>query len=216
MTMRIIEGAPAAEPLLLPEVKEHLRLDGTSEDTKVGALLETARTIIERTFDLSLIDRAITIYLHDWVSGSPRVGGCKSNIGQNTIPGHSVSGGRLLKLSRRPISQINTIHYVGGDGQQQLWPASAYMLEPGLEPALHLVGGASWPTVKRGPGAIEIDATAGFGPNWNAVPSDIRQALMLLTTFLYMHRGDQAATAVDALRASGAAALLSPYQRKRL
>ena len=40
-------AGPAMEPVLLAEMKAHLRLDGTAEDDLLGALIAAARVAVE-------------------------------------------------------------------------------------------------------------------------------------------------------------------------
>jgi len=44
---RILLEGPAVEPVLLAEVKAHLRLDGNDEDDLIGALIAAARVAVE-------------------------------------------------------------------------------------------------------------------------------------------------------------------------
>ncbi|MFU8765990.1 MAG: head-tail connector protein, partial [Haliea sp.] len=60
-------------------------------------------------------------------------------------------------------------------------------------------------------GAAEITFDAGFGPDWADVPADLAQAVFLLATRFYEHRGG-----TEAEITPDVAALIAPYRSIRL
>jgi hypothetical protein len=57
--------------------------------------------------------------------------------------------------------------------------------------------------------AIKVTYTAGYGPTADDVPGEIKQAILMVASFLYEHRG--ACDVMDAIGRSGAAEMLQPY-----
>ncbi|WP_262694479.1 head-tail connector protein [Kordiimonas aquimaris] len=192
--MRIEEvSLKATTAILLAEVKEHLRIDGTAEDGQLNAFIATAERMIEATTGLALISRQFDVYL----SELPR-----QNNGQLVLP-------------VRPLQAVNSIHLKDNTGADMLWPISQYIVQTGLTPYVCLAPHMRWPAMTAQIDGIRINITAGFGADWNAVPADIHQALLLLITTLYFNRGDSNQIH-DVMKSSGIMALLSPYKRVRL
>ncbi|MCJ9428689.1 head-tail connector protein [Kordiimonas marina] len=203
---------PTAEPLLLAEVKDHLRLDGSVEDAALGALISAARDMVERHLGLALTDRQVAVYLDAWpgetADGSP----WWSGVRDGAIPALSTAC-HFVRLPVRPVSAIADVTILAADGTGSIWDASNYYLKPGHQPGLYRKQGAAWPAPGQVADGIRITVTAGFGPSWNDVPAAIRQALLMLVAHLYSHRGDDQG---EALGASGAAQILLPYRERRL
>jgi len=211
-------SGPLTEPVLLDELKDHLRLDGSSEDASLGAYITTARTLVEEYADLTLVDSMLELYLDRW----PRAG--KSGLDVPWWSGTASGAISLLEqvassalLPVRPVSDITSIAVVAADGSESVWAAENYQLSPGLEPRISLQSGRRWPVPGRKVDGIKITLTAGFGSSWNVVPASVRQAILMLASHLYANRGAaEASGSAGAVAASGAASLLAPYMRRRL
>lgn len=216
--MRIVQTSePAHEPLLLEEVKSYLRIDGDHEDAAIAGLVAVSRALIESKTGLNLIDRNIDIYADTWLDLMPQ-NSASTDIAHNAntlVPGTSAVPA-FIQLSVRPVSSITTIALIDTAGGEAEWPASNYMLQPGIEPTLRLVSGASWPTISRVHDAIKISVTSGFAPDWNAVPELIQQAIIKVATNLYISRGDNDMPEANLLKASGAESLLHSFRKVRL
>ena len=192
--MRIEETTlKATTAILLAEVKEHLRIDGSAEDSKLNAITATAECMIEAAVGLTLISRDFDVYL-------------------NVSP---VRGKSCLSIPVRPLQTINMVNLIAADGSETLWLSSNYNVQPGLMPLIDLSPQMQWPKSLRSTEGMRINVTAGFGSDWNAIPADIHQALLLLITALYFNRGDTVQTG-DLLKSSGAMAILLPYRQVRL
>lgn len=189
--------APATSSVLLAEVKEHMRIDSADEDTYLSALVAASERMIEAVTGLSLISRTYNLYTGD-------------SIDRNK---------RSVRMPVRPVIDINSIHIIGSDGSETLLPDSAYSLEKGLSPTLSFNNSENWFSLLGPPAKLRINVMAGFGDNWNTVPANIRQALLLLITSLYFSRGDVERAGdqmMNLMKTSGAWALLSSYRQVRL
>ncbi len=205
--------SPVAEPVLLAELKDHLRLDDSVDDAALGALVSAARTMVEAHLGLALINRPIAVYLDAWPSAptladSPWWPGVRE--GAITEMGRAV---HFVRLPVRPVQAVLSVHTLSADDVETVWGPEHYYLKPGNAPALYRKQGHAWPVPGRTADGIKITVTAGFGDSWNDVPAAIRQALLLLAAHLFTNRGDEP---MNALAASGAAAFLAPYRDIRL
>jgi uncharacterized phiE125 gp8 family phage protein len=63
---RMLLLGPAMEPVLLAEMKAHLRLDGTAEDDLLGALIAAARVAVETEIRRVLIEQSWRAIVDDW------------------------------------------------------------------------------------------------------------------------------------------------------
>jgi len=64
---RILLEGPAVEPVLLPEMKAHLRLDGAAEDDLLGGLIAAARVAVETEIRRALIAQRWRAVSDDWL-----------------------------------------------------------------------------------------------------------------------------------------------------
>ncbi|TNE60828.1 MAG: hypothetical protein EP335_17465 [Alphaproteobacteria bacterium] len=212
MRTDIISG-PLAEPLLLQEVKDHLRVTDESEDATLGALVTTVREMVEQHTGLMLLDRDMDLWLDQW-PGMPADGTPWWNGVRDGAMADLARAQQFLCLPVRPVRQIAGIYSVAADGAETEWPAENWYLKPGHAPGLYRKQGFGWPAPGRAADGIRIRLTAGFGPSWNHVPAAVRQAMLMLVARLYCHRGDE--DMAVALGASGAAGILKPYRELKL
>ncbi len=112
---------------------------------------------------------------------------------------------RQVSLPFRPVSEVLSVSEVMSDGSRNSLNSGDFRLQAGLFPRLHLRRISQHP--------LEVTMTAGFGTDWNAVPTDIQQAVLMIVSHFYTKRGDASGSA---LRECGATALLAPYREARL
>jgi len=95
--------------------------------------------------------------------------------------------GQVLPIA--PVSQVLEVRLVRMDGTSEPIDPARYRLEVDLHrPCLRPVG---WllPGIPLG-GAVEIDFEAGFAWDWDGLPADLGQAVLLLVGMY--HEGDRA------------------------
>jgi uncharacterized phiE125 gp8 family phage protein len=185
-------GGPAAEPLTIDEVKAHLRVDGTNEDALIASLLLTSRLHIETALGLALMTQQWRLVLDAWPANA------------------------IVKLPVAPVQSITEVRVVNSDGAMTTMPVSDYSLEATGRPARVVSGDKSWPLPGRKTGGIQIDFTAGFGNTADAVPSPIRQALLLLIAHWYEHRDPIEIGAPATAVPHAVSHLLHPYRPVRV
>ena len=205
MELKVITP-PAAEPLSTAEVKLHLRVDHTSDDTLITALIVAAREHVENYLAGSLVEQTRAVYLSAWPY-SP------------------------FRLPCGPVQEIESVKYTDSDGVENTVSTDLYYLSPGGE--LCLEPFESWPTARlRGPGAIEITYTTGYEPVVTVIPGEeegdpdteetdyganipqaIKQAMLLLIGEWYEQREAAADTQYNIQTIPfGVKQLLAPYR----
>jgi uncharacterized phiE125 gp8 family phage protein len=155
--------APVSEPVTLSEIKSHLRIDITDDDTLLGALLSAARDDVELYLRRQVMPATWRLYLDTWQP--------------------------CLRLPRPPVSSVTHIKYFDQDDIQQTLATTVYQVDIVSEPArITLKSGQSWPSLKADKlNAIEIQYVAGWA-DATAVPEVIKHAIKLLVGDLYEHR----------------------------
>lgn len=178
--------APAVEPVTLPDAKAHLRVTWDQEDTLIGNLVAAARAEAEAFTRRSLVNQ-------DW---------------QLTLDGFP-PGGYPIELMRPPVQSITSFVY---DSDADVDQAVSHVFVPDDVAARLLPpDGSGWPSPGSGPGPVRIRYRAGFGADSNAMPPDIRQALLLIVGRLYAFREDMTMRPAASIP-MGSRHLLSPYR----
>ena len=193
--MLLNEITPAAvNPVPLRELAAHLRLatgftDDGSEDALLELYLRNATAVVEARTAKALIARSYLLKVASW-----------------NRSGH-------LRMPIGPVTAIERFELIR-PGSVITLTAGEWELEPGTSrQRLTGPGGIALRCLPHG-ALAEIAFTAGFGSNWNDVPDDLRQAVLLTATHFYENRAGDAA--VDGGLPFGVAQILERYQPVRL
>lgn len=193
--MLLKETTPAAlNPVPIRELAAHLRLsqgfnDDGSEDALLDLYLRNATAIIERRTGAALVERPYLLQTACW-----------------DRRGH-------FHLPVGPVSTLDAIRYVRPGSTIDLDP-DEWRLEPGTR-RQRLTGAQGGPLRMLPHGALaEITFNAGYGPSWNEVPDDLRQAVILLASHCYENREGEAE--LDNGLPHGLAGILERHQAIRL
>lgn len=190
MTVLLITP-PAVEPVSLADAKAHLRLETTTEDDYVSALIVAARLHVETAIRRVLVDQTWRVYLDAW----PRDG--------------------VVELPVGPVRSIASITVYDADGHPNLLSSVAWRLDSASQPArLALLG--TGPTPGRVLNGIEIDLVAGFGPSGISVPQPLKLAIMTLVSRWYENREGARYGVVPASVSDQVESLVAPYRALRL
>lgn len=158
-----LESAPASEPVTRSDAKDHLRVDHTTEDTYIDALITAARQHVENVTNRALISQTWKLYL-------------------DRFPIE-------ISLPRAPIQSVNSIEYVDSDGVTQTLSSSIYTVDTDSEPGLiYKAYYQTWPSIRDVEKAITITYVAGYGDSGSDVPGPIIQAIKLLVSHMYENR----------------------------
>lgn len=161
----IVSVAPAIEPVSLDEMKLHLRVDHSDEDTLIAALISAAREQAEAFTNRAFIEQTLILRL-------------------NKFP-------EVIKLPRPPLISLTSIAYLDGSGVSQTLSSGLYRLGSSHEPArITEAYGQTWPTTYDVEDAVTVTYKAGYGTAATSVPASIKAAIKLIVEALYENRGD--------------------------
>ena len=183
----ILLAGPALEPLSLEEMRLFLRLETSEEDGLVLSLIKAARNAVEQGAKRALIAQKWRIRL----SRFPREG----RIVLPLSPVLSLDDMRTFDTLDNAVSLDMELFDLDG---------SVVSVRAGSLPADGWAAG------------VEIDLTAGFGPQAEDVPESLRQAMRMLVAHYYAHRTDGLHEASVTHFPAAIAALVAPWRRLRL
>ena len=159
MMLTELQRVPDAA-LPLEACKAHLRLgsgfaDDGGQDGLIAGYLRAAIAAVEARIGKALLAREFRLRLADWRDGR----------------------GEALPVA--PVLSVTSVTLIDRDGgatavDPALWRLDADLHRPHLVPTGWLL-----PHPASG-GAVEVEFTAGFGTDWQAVPPDVAQAVMML------------------------------------
>lgn len=145
---------PAAQPLHVNDVRQHLKQDITDDDNLIavylGAAVEFAQMQTQRQFITARYQ-----YILDGFPGPSLMG---VPIGQAfAIPAHAI------QLPRSPVSQVVNIQYTAMDGTTQTMPSGDYFVNYTGDPVcITPVFGKIWPISLPQIGSVKVNFDAGF------------------------------------------------------
>lgn len=197
---------PTEEPVSVADAGAHLRLDayGSPPEYPDEALLTTlipaAREYVEGLSGLVLTPKTLEM------TGRSFDSLCR-------WPGDL---GILLKTS--PITGVESVRYVDGNGDEQTmtgsdWQLDSYAIVPTLFPAY---GVSTWPSSRDEPNAVRIRFTAGYAavtgsPTAEVIPQSLRAAILLMLGHLYENREQTTGIKLEEIPL-GIQALIEPYR----
>ena len=193
--MLLKEVAPApSNPIPLGELAAHLRVsqgftDDGSEDALLELYLRNATAIVEARANKALITRTYVLQVACW----------------------SRRGDLIMPIG--PVASVDQIQLIR-PGSTVTMASDEWSLEPGsTRQRLTGPGGGALRPLPHG-ALAELTFTAGYGPSWNDVPDDLRQAVLLLAAHLYENRDGE--LSLDGGMPFGLAPLLQRHQPVRL
>lgn len=170
--MLIEETAIADAALPVDQFKAHLRLgtgfaEGSVQDEVLKGFLRAAIAAIEARTGKVLIEREFS-----W-----------------TLSGWRDPAGEVLPVA--PVKAVEAVTVSDATGAESTIAPEAYRLEqdsqrPRLRPA-----GLMFPTLATG-GAAKIAFIAGMSVDWDGLPADLGQAVLLLAAHYYEYRDETA------------------------
>lgn len=168
--MRIWEETEiSGADLPVSELKDHLRMgsgfaDDGLQDALVAGYLRAAMTAIEGRIGKALLLRDFVLDLPGWRDPAAQ------------------------PLPIAPVSEVVSVSVLegGAGGTSVVVPAHRWYLEPDLHRPRLVAKHFSLPAVPSGARA-RIALKAGFGA-WSDIPSDLRQAVLLLAAQFYEYR----------------------------
>lgn len=187
--------APPAAALPVRQFAEHLRLgtgfaDDGSQDAVLELYLRASMASIEARLGRVLLARSFVWTVERWREDASQ------------------------PLPVAPVRSIESVALVEPDGTETAVDPVAWSLVRDTQRP-RLVGrfGRSLPRIPRG-GSTVLRLTAGFGPTWEEVPSDLRQAVFLLAAHYYEARSET--QAASGTMPFGVLVLIEAYRATRI
>ena len=181
---------PAAEPVTLPEAKNHLRLDSAIDDALVTSLVVAARQYLEAATGLWLITQTQRLYLDDWPLS------------------------QVIQIDRGPVQSLVSALVYNAAGIAVPLSLQGHVLDGKARPARIWL--ADQPATAKAINGIEIDFIAGFGATGNDVPGGLKRAILLHVGLMYELRGAVSLSNQPAAIPEGYDRLIAPYCARRL
>jgi len=185
------------EPVTVAQAKQHARVERTDEDPRVASFIVAARRTVETMLGQCLIATTADYWADNW----PWLGGYYNRVVRaqavmGPIPywlPNSNTG--ILNLQLAPLLSVSYIKYQGFDGSWITIPPADYLAES-VAPGSAIAGpsrvqpqyGMTWPIPRPVLDCINIRAIYGYGNDYQAVPENIKVAILMLVAHWYENR----------------------------
>ena len=165
-------AAPTVAPVTTAEAKAQLRIDHNDDDAFVAALIDAATNHVDGWS--GVLGRALLT--QTW----------RGHL--NAFPDDDRDG---IDVPLPPLQSVSSISYVDRDGATQTLNSARYrVLDSGTERGrIVLAFGETWPQTRDQEQAVTTTFVAGYGDAASDVPQAIRQAILLMVSHWYEHRG---------------------------
>ncbi len=192
--MLIEQTTVSGAALPVTEFKNHLRLgtgfaDDGVQDAVLESLLRTAMAAIEARTGKVMIERDFLWQLTAW-----------RKLDQQALP-------------VAPVSAIFSLKTLDRIATEELIDPARYVLQRDDHRPRLMATAACLPTIPVG-GTAEVVFTAGFGPDWSDMPSDLGHAVLMLAAHYYEHRHETAMS--EPSMPFGVTSLIEPYRTVRI
>ena len=156
---------PTEEPVTLAEIKDHLRVSGTAEDSLLTLYAQMAREAVEEETWRALMPQTWTLYLAGWPADG------------------------IIELPRPPLDSVTSIKYTDEDGVEATLAASNYRVDTAREPGrVVLAPNGEWPSdVLDSVNGVAVTFVAGYA-DASAVPPMAKAAILLQIGEIYANR----------------------------
>ncbi|MBT55840.1 MAG: hypothetical protein CMF72_20885 [Mameliella sp.] len=193
--MMLVEETQVLEAALPVEaLKDHLLLgsgftEGDLQDPVLVSFLRAAIAAIEGRTSKALITRGFLVTLDNWTTPDAQ------------------------RLPVAPVQAITEVALVDAIGVATIVDPAVYRLQKdAFDPRLRPTA-TSLPSVPTG-GTVEIRFDAGYGAAFDAVPEDLKQAVLMLAAHYYEYRSDMALS--QGCMPFGVTSLIARYRPVRM
>ena len=176
-------SAPAQEPVLLADMKQHLRVDTTADDSYILGLITACRMHLERQYEVAMITQTLQLNLDFfpwwWIfRGS-----------NNSAYWWQDQAYYTQILLRGPVQSITSVTYLDPTNtpvvlSPSLYKLDAYSMPARLTPAVNQI----WPATAYTINSIQVQFITGYGTADTNVPGDQKAALKMLCGHFYENR----------------------------
>ena len=155
--------AASSQILTTAEVKAHLKVDTTADDTLIDNLILAATNSCQEYTNRFFIDTVLIQY--------------------------GTTFADLKELYKSPVSSVAHIKYYDTDNTIQTWNSDFYYLNKSIQPAqISLSLNESYPSIADREHAVQCQYTVGYGSAASDVPEAIKQAVLLTVGNWYNNR----------------------------
>ena len=157
-----VQTAAVSDVLTLAEVKAHLKVDTTADDTLITNLIKAAQSSCEEYTNRFFITTTLLQYADNWNG--------------------------ICELFKSPVKTITSIKYYDTDNVQQTLATSVYQWDLAYMPTrVALKPNQSFPNIASRIDAIEVTYDVGVDDSAN-VSNGIKQAVLLTIGHWYQNR----------------------------
>jgi uncharacterized phiE125 gp8 family phage protein len=162
----VLVDGPDVLPVLLEDVKRHLRVDGDDEDDLIEIYLRAAVTHLDGA--------------EGWLGRA---------IVAQTWSQQFDAFARSISIDLSPISEIDSVTYLDADGVVQTVAESDYALINGstASPELRFDDGFSFPATQDQRPVLTVTFVGGYGDD-SAAPEPIKVGIMMMVADMYQSR----------------------------
>lgn len=162
----ILTTGSATPVVTLTEVKAHLKLDTSADDTLITSLIASATDLAEKYTKLDFITKTYKTYLREFKD--------------------------YIEIRKAPSVVISSVKYYDINGALQTLSNTTYALAVSSSfPILYATTNNSFPSVSSViPQPIIIEYTCGYGATAAYTPDAVKQALLIIIAYMYEDRGD--------------------------
>jgi hypothetical protein len=175
------------EPVYLAEAKLHLKVDFPDDDTKIASLITSARSYCETRLRQAILTQTVALHLDEFPGGGGYLNRQIRRIGPS-VPYWLPSVTTPIELFRPPVQSVTSVQYYDFTNTLQTVSPSLYEFEQDTPARIMPVFGQTWPIPQPRIGAVVITYVVGYGDTGDSVPSNIKDAMMLLIGHWYANR----------------------------
>lgn len=179
----------AVEPISVTDMKAHLRVDISDDDSYIGALITAARQYLEEITGRALITQTWRYSFNQWYEWE-------------------------IELPRAaPLQSVSSIQYYDVNNALQTLDSAVYQVDTDVDPGrIRPLWGQIWPSVYYRMAAIQVTFVAGYGDAASNVPAPLIQAIRFLVGHWYENRASVDTDVKAAIKVPDTfAALVAPY-----
>jgi uncharacterized phiE125 gp8 family phage protein len=160
-------SGPAVEPVTLAEAKAHCRVDHSTDDALISALIAGAREYVEGRLDVTLITTTWTARYDNFPSW------------EVVLPRPPMLAGTVTVTYRNPDGQSVSMSSATGAFQVDSNVIPGRIYPKYLE---------AWPPTRGDENSVTVQWSAGYGASGTSVPQTIRHGVLLLVGHWYANR----------------------------
>jgi len=202
---------PSGLAVALAEVKNYLRVNGTTDDTMLTSFIVAATDAIELATSRRLLTQTWAFYMDRF----PGRIVFDSNWSEGTREGklsEFLVGQSFITIPLYPLQSVTHLKTYDDDNTAYTMSSSEYYVDTVSEPGrISLKNSGTWPdTFLRPANGIEIQFVCGYGASAD-IPVALKQAVMEMVAKFYESRGCS-----DSSLSATAIALIRPYKLMRI